>query len=313
MDRQQLLAQARALLSKTGFFVSTENWRRGLSFDMVARRDDILLLIKLLLNVDALSESAARELHLMSHALEGNSLLVGTKSSSGNLMEGVVYSRFGIPIVSMASFREYLEEGVPPFIFSAPGGLYVKLDTDLLERARERGISLGQLAEVAHVSRRTIQMYLDGMSATVDAALRLEEFLMEPLVLPLDLFPHGREAETKDVAASVSEDFRGRIAGLLTQLGYEVLLALRSPFDAITKDQDFLLLSGMEEYERGLQRKAEVVSNLSRIVERDSVIFVKQRKSRVSLLGVPLIDSPELRKIRGREEIVELVEERKTA
>ncbi len=303
----------RALLSKTGFFVSSQNWSRGMSFDMAARRDDLLLLIKVLLNVDALSEAAARELRLVSRGLDGNSLLVGIKSSSGRLMEGVVYSRFGVPIVSSDSLNEYLEEGVPPFIFSAPGGLYVKLDADLLRRARASGISLGQLAEVAHVSRRTIQMYLDGMSATVDAALRLEEFLMEPLVMPLDLFPFRRESEAEEETVQIPEDFKGRVTNLLTQLGYEVFLALKSPFDAITRDPEVLFLAGMEEHEKGLRRKAELVSNLSRVVERDSVIFVKQRRARHSLLGVPIIDSPELRRIRGREEMAELVEERKVA
>lgn len=284
-----------------------------MSFDMAARRDDLLLLIKVLLNVDALSEVAARELRLVARGLDGNSLLVGIKSSSGRLMEGVVYSRYGVPIVSSDSLNEYLEEGVPPFIFSAPGGLYVKLDADLLRRARATGVSLGQLAEVAHVSRRTIQMYMEGMSATVDAALRLEEFLMEPLVMPLDLFPFRRESEAEDETVEIPEDFKGRVTILLTQLGYEVFLALKSPFDAITKDPEVLFLAGMEEHEKGLRRKAELVANLSRVVERDSVIFVRQRKTRHSLLGVPIIDSPELRRLRGREEMAELVEERKVA
>ncbi len=136
---------------------------------------------------------------------------------------------------------------------------------------------------------------------------------MEPLVLPLDLFPYRREGEAEGKAVEVPENFKGRITGLLTQLGYEVLLALKSPFDAITKDEEVFLLAGMEEHEKGLKRKAEVVANLSRIVERDSVIFVKQRKTRYSLLGVPIIDSPELRKLRDREEMAELVEERKVA
>lgn len=311
MDRPRLLNQVRTLLTKTGFFVSDSLWRRGLSFDMAARRDDLLLLVKVLLNVDAMSEGAARELRLIASSLNGNSLLVGTKSSSGALTEGVVYSRFGVPIVSMDSLQEYLEEGVPPFIFSAPGGLYVKLDTELLKRARETGISLGQLAEVAHVSRRTIQMYLDGMSATVEAALRLEEFLREPLVLPLEVFPARREAEAETPWPQVPEDFKGLISDLLTQLGYDVLVAHRSPFDAITKDQKVLFLAGMEQHERGLQRKAEVVANLSRVVERDPVIFVARRMTRVSLLGVPIIDSPELRKLRDREAVAELMEERK--
>jgi putative transcriptional regulator len=306
------MTEVRDLLSKTGFYVSEKHWSRGLSFDLAARRDDVLLLIKVLLNVDALSEASADELKRIANSLDAVCLLLGVKSSSGPLMEGVVYSRFGIPILSYETLKEYLEEGVPPFIFSAPGGLYVKLDTDLLRQAREQmGISLGQMAEVAHVSRRTIQMYLEGMSATVEAALRLERFLREPLVLPLDPFHFEGEYEASRSGPPQLGDFRGHIMTLLRDLGYQVLLTVKSPFDAITRDDRVLFLAGMERRDHDLERKAEVVANLSRVVERDPVIFVERRRARYSLLGVPIIDSMELRRLSGREEMVELVEERR--
>ncbi|MFQ5838567.1 MAG: transcriptional regulator [Thermoplasmata archaeon] len=306
------MTQVREVLSRTGFYVSEKHWRRGLSFDLVARRDDILLLVKVLLNVDALTEAAAHELKRIGSSLSAVSLLVGVKSSSGQLTEGVIYSRFGVPIVSPETLKEYLEGGVPPFIFSAPGGLYVKLDSGLLRRAREiMGVSLGQLAEVAHVSRRTIQMYLEGMGATVEAALRLEEFLREPLVLPLDPFSFQRGGETTQGSHMALEDFKTRILNHLRELGYEVLITVKSPFDAITRDEEILFLAGMERRDRDLEKKAEVVANISKIVERDSIIFVDRRRARYSLLGIPIIDSTELRKLRGREEMVELVEERR--
>ncbi len=306
------MEDVRTLLSKTGFFISERHWGRGLSFDLAARRDEFLLLIKVLLNVDALSDAAARELRYIASSLNAAALLVGEKSSSGALTEGVVYSRFGIPIVSIETMREYLEEGVPPFIFSAPGGLYVKLDAELLRRARETSeISLGRLAEVAHVSRRTIQMYLQGMSATVEAASRLEEFLREPVVMPVDLFSFQQGPEVTAFMQEFLEGFKGRIMGLLRELGYEVFLASKSPFDAITRDERVLFLAGMERRERELERKAEVVSNLSRVVEKDPVIFVEDRRARYSLMGVPIIDFNELRRLQDRKQMVELVEERR--
>ncbi len=310
MDRAQLLTETRDLLAHTGFFVSEQHRSRGLSFDLAARRDATLLLVKVLLNVDALSRDAARELKAIAYSLDGATLLVGLKSSSGALQEGVVYSRFGIPIATPETLKEFLEEGVPPFIFSAPGGLYVRLNSDVLRRVRkEMGISLGQMAEVAHVSRRTIQMYLDGMSATVEAASRLEEFLNEPVVLPLD--PFGlHEEEGRTARASPAKEFHGLIRELLTRLGYDVFLTKRSPFDAITKDEAILFLAGMDKQERTLRQKAEVVANLSKVVEREPVMFVARRE-KVSLRGVPIIDALELRKLRERGEMVELVEERK--
>lgn len=313
MDRTRLLAEVRDLLAHTGFYVSDRLWSRGLSFDLAARRDDVLLLVKVLLNVDALSQEGAQELTSIAHSLDAACLLVGFKSSGGPLEEGVVYSRFRVPILSPETLQEYLEEGVPPFVFSAPGGLYVRLNATVLHRARqEGGISLGQMATVARVSRRTIQMYLEGMSATAEAAWRLEAFLNEPLILPLDLLSLREEPAPGPASEPPRpEDFQGRIRVLLTHLGYDVLLARRSPFDAITRDVRILFLAGMEPQVRDLRRKAEVVANLSRIVERDPIMFVERRATQESLLGVPIIDSTELRRMRAREEMVELVEERR--
>ncbi len=54
-----------------------------------------------------------------------------------------------------------------------------------------------------------------------------------------------------------------------------------------------------------------MVSNLSKVVEKDPVMFVVRRRARSHLSGIPIIDSGELRTLEGREEMVELVEERK--
>src|SRR3990170_2183524 len=167
MGRRQLIDEVREVLTKTGFYLSERHDQRGLSFDVVARRDDLLLLLKVLQNVDAFSRANADELRLIATTLEGSPLVVGERSGSGPLEEGVIYSRFGVPIVSKQTFVDLFEEGVPPFLFSAPGGLYVRMDSEALRTARDRrGISLGTLADVAGVSRRTIQMYMEGMSAT---------------------------------------------------------------------------------------------------------------------------------------------------
>ncbi|MDX1535066.1 MAG: hypothetical protein R3291_05550, partial [Thermoplasmata archaeon] len=107
-----------------------------------------------------------------------------------------------------------------------------------------------------------------------------------------------------------AKDFHGLIRRLLTKLGYDVFLTKRSPFDAITKDDAILFLAAMEKQERSLHQKAEAVANLSRVVERDPVMFVARRE-RVRLQGVPIIDAQELRKLRERGEMVELVEQRK--
>jgi putative transcriptional regulator len=313
MNRERLLDEVREALAKTGFFVSAKHGERGLCFDLVARRDRALLFVKVLQNVDALSKANADQLRVIALTLDGAPLLVGERSGTGLLEDGVLYTRFGVPIVSHPTFLELLEDGVPPFIFSAPGGLYVNLDAVLLRRLRdERQMSLGHLAEVAGVSRRTIQMYMEGMAATMEVALRLEEFLGEPIVRPVDplAFPRGME---RAIAASFAglEAFERDLFRRLAALGYDVLPTQRSPFEAFTQHDKTTLLTGVGEADTPIERKARIVSNIRRIVERDAVLFVERRTVRTTIEGVPVIGREEVRKARDLDAVEDLIAARK--
>ncbi|TLZ70764.1 MAG: transcriptional regulator [Methanobacteriota archaeon] len=313
MNRERLLDEVRLILAKTGFYLSDKANTRGLAFDVVARRDEVLLLVKVLLNVDAFSKQGAEELRMIATTLKGAPLLVGERSSAGPLEDGVIYARSGVPILSGQTFKDFFEEGVPPFIFSAPGGLYVKLDGEALRRAREeKQVSLGALAEVAGVSRRAIQMYLDGMSATIDIALRLEEYLGEPLVVPMDPFLYTSRVADLLTGFEEFERFERDVFRRLSRLGYDVLPTVKCPFEAFTKDREVVLLTGVTSAGERAHEKASIVSNLARVIERDSVLFVERRVSRTTLEGTAVIGKDELKKIKDRAKILELIEERKS-
>jgi putative transcriptional regulator len=312
LNREQLINEIRDLLAKTGFYLSDKANTRGMSFDIIARRDQNLLLIKVLANVDAFTETNARELKLIARTLDGSPILVGQRSGGGRLEEGVIYSRFGVPILSKETFVDFFAEGVPPFVFAAPGGLYVHLDGDLLRRLRDtKNISLGTLAEVAGVSRRTVQMYLEGMSATIDIALRLEEFFGEPLVIPVDPFAYTKDLEQALVSWDEFDTFEKHVFQKLQNLGFDVVPTLRCPFEALTSDREEIYLTGVRTRNENVEEKVTMVSNISKVAERDSVIFVEKSRVRMSIRGTPIINKDELRKIKEREEIQDLIEERK--
>ena len=222
-----------------------------------------------------------------------------------------MYSRFGVPIVSPDTLKEFLEEGVLPYLFSAPGGLYVRLDAEALQRVRsEQGLSLGTLAEIGGVSRRTIQMYLEGMSATVDIAQRLEEFLGQPLVVPVDPFAYTKETGQMLRGYEEFERFERDVFRKLQELGYDVLPTLRSPFEAFAT-RETLFLTGVPTRGEAVDRKARIVSNISHVVEKDAVLFVEVHTRTQSIEGTPLIQKSELRRIRDPDEIEDLIAERR--
>jgi len=285
---------------------------RSIAFDIVARRDRSLMLVKVLTNIDAFSKENAEELKVLAEALGGSIMLVGERSGSGELEQGIVYSRFDIPIIAFSTMKDLLMEDEPPFIFAAPGGLYVRLDNELLHLIREeKGISLGTLAEVAGVSRRTIQMYEAGMGAMIDAALRLEEYLGKQIVVPVDPMGYRPPAQgARPLDMERCDDFSKNIYSMLMQLGLMVKPTEKCPFEALTVDRDLLILTGLGKDEAKLADKAKVVSDISRITGKESVIFIERLHTRHSIEGTALIGRDELKKIHESERLRKMVNAR---
>lgn len=320
--RAQLVDQVRSLLAQAGFAVSEIFRQRPISFDFLARRDDQLYILKVLTNIDSLNQDVAREMRVLSRFLNGRPLLVGLKASSGPLEAGAVYVRHGIPILSAEGLHEYILQGAPPVAFAAPGGFCVQLDGEALHRLRvERGLSLGQLADIAGVSRRAISMYESGMSATVEAALRLEEYLDVQLILPLDPFARmdaDEDAAPQQDVTSVQDPFARTILEILKGLGVGVVPTARSPFNAIgildpseydpALDRGALLVTASRDFDI-VKRRIALLSSVSLISERTSVFITGEGDD--VLDGAAVIRRKELKRLASAEALAELLAQRR--
>ena len=316
MNREDMINTTRAILAKAGFDVSSAISIRSICFDVVGRRGNTLLIIKVLSNVDAFSRENANEMKIMSNALDASPMIIGETSSSGKLEKGIIYTRFKIPIISNETLADQLLEEVPPFIFAAPGGLYVKIDSDTLRELREeRGISLGTLAETAGVSRRTIQMYENGMGAMIDAALRLEEFLGTDIIEPLDPFTYAKDekVEAKEVKGTGSKTGSDQLDRLVN-IGFSITPIVRGPPDAITRDSDSntVLLTGVGDEESKLIQKALIVSELSNLSHRHSVVIVRKKPEHERIRSTALVTDDELKKIDDKDQLTDIVLSRST-
>ena len=65
-------------------------------FDLVARKDEQLILVKILSNIDALTEEDALALQMVAHFFNATPLIIGNKTRRGELDSGVVYKRYGV-------------------------------------------------------------------------------------------------------------------------------------------------------------------------------------------------------------------------
>ncbi|MGE0015462.1 MAG: transcriptional regulator [Candidatus Methanomethylophilaceae archaeon] len=313
MSRAELIESTRAILTSAGYDVSSTLNLRSVCFDIVARRDDKLLIIKILSNVDAFSRENAEEMKVLAEALKASPLLIGERSSSGVLEVGIVYSRFNIPIISNETLADHIIEEVPPLIFAAPGGLYVKLDGDLLKSVRNKeGLSLGVIAEMAGVSRRTVQMYESGMGAMIDAALRIEEFLNMPMILPLDPFAYKTEDTATKYEISGAARTGSDVLNKLLDIGFSVTPVMKSPFDALSRVEEIIILTGTGTDEEKLIQRASVTSEVSSLAGRPSVVIVGRTRDRNNIKTTAVISTDELSKIDDSDELTDLVMTRST-
>ncbi len=314
MPRTELFNNLKDILTKAGFYVSELYSMRLTGFDVVARRDDTLLIIKVLTNVDSLSESVAKELLTLSSLLKASPLLIGEKNGAGTLEDDAVYFRFGIQAITVGTLKNHLLEGIPINIYAAPGGLYVKLDEEKIHKLRqEKNISLGSFARDVNVSRRTVRMYEEGMNARVEIAFKIEELLEEPITTPIDIFKktsgikitlrYPQEMETM-------KTFQREIFSLLQNVGYKIIPMDRCPFEALSTEKEKLLLTCVHKYNEKLLKKAHVVNSISKITERYAVVFTDKDGKKKNIKGTPIIAKKELKKIRDPEEIIDLIIER---
>jgi putative transcriptional regulator len=323
MNRAELVKNIREIMSSAGFYVSDLYSMRPIGFDLVARRDNVLLIIKVLTNINALSENVAKELKVLSELLNGHPLLIGERSGVGFLEEDVVYDRFGVQAISPETLRSHLLDGTPLKIYAAPGGFYVNLDNKRLTKLRQKqNISLGSFARSVKVSRRTVRMYEEGMNARVEFASRIEDLLGDTVTISIDILrtnkkkPQTIEKEKKPNNSYGNIDrlkeFQREVFSILRQVGYEIIPMDRCPFDAVSKNKERILLTCVHKYNKNLIRKAQIVSSISKITEKQAVLFTEGEVNKTNLGGTPLIIKKELRKIRGPEEIIELILERIT-
>jgi putative transcriptional regulator len=250
---------------------------------------------------------------VLADALRATPLLIGETSSSGPLETGIVYSRFKIPIISNETLGEHLLEEVPPFIFAAPGGLYVKINSDVLKQVREKnGISLGTLAETTGVSRRTIQLYESGAGAMIDAAIRLEEFLKVPIIEPVDPFKYKSEKKPEDYEVLTGGKTESHTLNRLLEIGFAITPVTKSPFEAITRSRQTVFLTGLGMDEDKLVQKALIASEISKIAGKHSLIIVERERSAENIDSTAVITREELRKIDDQDTLTDLALSRST-
>lgn len=315
MSKDVLINRAIVILDKAGFSTSDRCDIRPRSFDLVARRDNLLLLIKVLSNIDGLNDGTASEMLFLSRYLGGNPMVVGEKTRDHPLEAGVVYLRYGVCAFDINTMRDYFIENIPPLVYAAHGGLYVNIDGNTLKKERlKKNFSLGALASMLGVSRRTISKYEEGeMAVSVDIALKLEEILDMGFTVSVDLFEklHSNDVQKHYNVGTESS----KVFSFLKNIGFNVLPISHAPFDAVSlstnrKDENATILTGVSEYTSNMVKKAHLMSSIAEVTLTQSLLIVHGASKTKNIESTVLVEEKELKKYSDRDDFINLLQER---
>lgn len=311
-ERNDVLIKTLDILERGDFEVSGRCCG-SYCFDIFARRRILLLLIKILANIDSISGYRALEMGNISKMLSAAPLLVGNRTRSSEMREGVMYERYGIPAVTPETFEDAVIHETHPVISSTRGGYCVRVDGDALRTVRqERGMSLGEVAENIGVSRRTVSKYEEGeRGATFETALRLEEFLDTDVAKPFGIFNVPKEIHTS--IQEFGDSLEKAVAERLERLGFEVYPTRKAPFSALTKgeDKEVMITKVVRVGVRRIAQRARTLRSISETVRR-SAFFVAHNDSKLeeNIEGIPVVRKRELERLEIPEELIGKLEDR---
>jgi len=272
MSQERQLQLVTSVMISAGFEVSEKFTLRPRSFDLIARNNGTLVVIKVVTHIDSVSEEAAFDLDVIAQHLGGVPLIVGERAREAELERGAVYVRYGIYAISVATLYDYFVEKIPPLVYASPGGLYVNINSDALRELRERrSMSLGDLGQVLGVSRRTISKYESGMGTTLEVAIRIEEYFNTGVVESIDIVKRGpAKAESPEPKKPQGP---GVPIGFLEELGMQLHTLRGAPFQALLTFDRHTILTGYGPAQK-VVRRAALISNLSKIAKKHAMCII---------------------------------------
>ncbi|MDH5447642.1 MAG: helix-turn-helix domain-containing protein [Candidatus Bathyarchaeota archaeon] len=306
----EILDNAESLFERAGFYLSQRCCVRPSCFDFVARKEKQLAFVKVHPNIGNVYAKDADGLMTMARFFSGASLFVCKKTRSKPLENDTVYSRYNVGAVTIKTLEDALLKGVGPLIEAGPGGYYARLDGTAIRKKRlKKGLSIGKMAEIMGVSRRTLYGYEREMTkASVSTAYKLEWVLGMPVVKSIDIFQYPEKTEGFFAAAKriISESrFLQFVIRKLLRFNFTVFQIGRAPFDFVAKtpENDISLLGSIVyEKEQNFEVRTEEIASISKMVEAQPIFITGSKK--VSADNVPLIHREDFEKIKTPEDLM---------
>jgi putative transcriptional regulator len=280
-EKGESIKVAEATLKNAGFTVSQICCSRPSCFDFAARKNHDLIFIKVHPDIDSLSPHDSEELGAITESVSGAPLLISKKARDKPLEDDTVYSRYDTYAVTQRTFENIMLHKVAPLIQAGPGGYYVEIDCETVkQRRQELGLSVGELAKLVGISRRTLYGYERGMGkASVAAAYNMIYTLGVPVARPVNVLEKtGKRHKCYILATAKRVIVRNKLINrLFRKFGnHNMTTVKKAPFDFIAAfpEEKARIIGGVvvgDELE--LDRRIDEILSISRLIEAYPILI----------------------------------------
>ena len=274
----------------------------------VALRDGRKMLVKVAIDASQVPRSEVLELISLASVMGVAPLMVAKMKSDDPLVEGVVYDRSGVRVVSLETLDDVLSGRDQVYIYESRDSFRVAIDPQLLRAKRiEKGMSLGDLAIYLGVSRKAAYEYEKGtIEPSIEKAEKLVDLFGEDIVRPLDLFEPPKEPPRtrQNYDARIEEE----VAKALEASGYRVVHARRTVVDlgCSGKEDDRMLFVVEHPREKPARTQEKIVylekfSAVMGVDERIAVVSSREKARMFEREGIRAVTLDEVKEmVRGR-------------
>ncbi len=322
--KSDLIEEVGIELLRKGF---TVKYLKGNCFDVLARRNSRILLLKVLQDANSVEEKHADEMKRISSMINASPIIIAEKAGS-MLGENVVYSRFGIYTLSFGTFRNCMVEKMP-FVKSSKAGLTAMIiGNKLRERREETGYSLAELSGKLGVSRSMITRYeSEKAEISLRKAMLIYNVFGDKIFAKIDVFSPAQEmaheihGDMSEIALSTSgiarskEQFLSMLKNSATrsmlqrgvldisikygELGFQTTETKKVPFDVIAKMENEIILTGIGD-EANPQLKS-----LTQLLDADNLVIFSKKRPR----EMPALTKKEFLEFESAHELIKFLRE----
>jgi len=285
--KQTLLDKIGIFLLKKGYTI--KNLTRT-CFDILARKDEQILLIKILEDANSITRQYTEEMAAIASYIRASPLIIAEKAGN-KLEENIVYSRFNIYTLNGATFFNCINKRFP-FIRRSQAGLTASVVGEKLKEKREElGYSLNALSKkIGVTSRMVIKYESENSEVTINRAMKLYDLFGHQVFNEINVFMQRENPQSK-FETSVSQKY--------FELGFEATETKKTPFDIIARKGDDLILTEVSD------KVNPQMESLSKLLDADNLVIFQKKKPK----NIPSMTKEEFMDFGKANELVKFLKE----